>query len=142
MKKFLKISIIFIILGYFTSIYIFNNKNTKYYFLQEGIYSNENDLKSSLIDVRQKVIDKEKNNYYVYLGITKSEIIANRIKDIYKNKHINTKIIEKYITNDEFSNNVDQFDLLINNTDNNDEVITVEEVILANYEEIIKNNKD
>ena len=40
--------------------------------------------------------------------------------------------------NEEFYNNVTQFDLLINNTNNSNEILTITEVVLANYEEIVK----
>ena len=42
--------------------------------------------------------------------------------------------------NEEFNNNVTQFDLLINATTSEKEILTIEKVVLANYEEIIKKN--
>ena len=45
---------------------------------------------------------------------------------------------EKHLSSEEFSTNVEQFDLLIRETKDIDQVLTIEEVILANYEEIIK----
>ena len=47
-------------------------------------------------------------------------------------------IIEKNIKSEEFSTNLNQFDLLIKDTNDPDQILTIEEVILANYEEIIK----
>ena len=41
-------------------------------------------------------------------------------------------------SNEEFDHNVEQFDLLINSATNKEEILTIEEVVLANYEEIIK----
>ena len=42
------------------------------------------------------------------------------------------------LSNEEFFNNVTQFDLLIENSETEEEILTIEEVVLANYEEIIK----
>ena len=47
-------------------------------------------------------------------------------------------IEERKITNEEFSSNIEQFDLLINSAKTKSEILTITEVVLANYEEIIK----
>ena len=41
------------------------------------------------------------------------------------------------LDNEEFASNVSQFDLLVKESDTNDDILTVEEVIMANYEQII-----
>ena len=46
-------------------------------------------------------------------------------------------IKEVVLDNEEFANNVTQFDLLVNESESSEDVLTVEEVVLANYEEII-----
>ena len=53
------------------------------------------------------------------------------------------KIYIKTVTldNEEFSSNVSQFDLLVEESDSNDDVLTVEEVVLANYEQIFGVNE-
>ena len=40
------------------------------------------------------------------------------------------------VNSKEFSNNLDQFDLLIKSSNTNDDILKIEEVVLANYEEI------
>ena len=62
----------------------------------------------------------------------------NKIKKIYDNKNIDTYIRKRNIKNEEFYNNVTQFDILINSTNKESEILTIEEVVLANYEELIK----
>ena len=41
------------------------------------------------------------------------------------------------LNNEEFANNVTQFDLLVKESSSSEDVLTIEEVVLANYEEII-----
>ena len=108
-------------------------------FLQEGIYSNEKNMLENTKELDSKLVINENNKYYVYLGITKEEKIAQKIKNIYQNKGYSLYIKEINISNEEFYNNVTQFDLLINNTNKENEILTIEEVVLANYEEIILN---
>lgn len=147
MKKIIIKGIIFIIIGFILGEIIFSNRietlqkfnnKEKYYFLQEGVYKDKNTLNNNLSKVSNKVIDYQDNKYYVYVGITKDIKIANRLKDIYEKDGINVYMKEKHLSSEEFSTNVEQFDLLIRETKDIDQVLTIEEVILANYEEIIK----
>ena len=148
MKKTIILSLIFTLLGTLTGLIINTNHNKqirtfneekKYYFLQEGIYSNEKNMLEITKELDSKLVINENNKYYVYLGITKEEKIAQKIKNIYQNKGYSLYIKEINISNEEFYNNVTQFDLLINNTNKENEILTIEEVVLANYEEIILN---
>ena len=148
MKKTIILSLIFTLLGTLTGLIINTNHNKqirtfneekKYYFLQEGIYSNEKNMLENTKELDSKLVINENNKYYVYLGITKEEKIAQKIKNIYQNKGYSLYIKEINISNEEFYNNVTQFDLLINNTNKENEILTIEEGVLANYEEIILN---
>lgn len=151
MKKTLIISGISILLGSLAGI-IFNNnykekifnkinKKNNYYILQEGAYSSKEVMLENTKNISIKTLEKDNNKYYVYLGITKDIENAKKIKAIYENKGYQIYIKEVNISNEEFYNNVIQFDLLIKNTDNEQEVLTIEEVVLANYDELIKTDK-
>ena len=148
MKKTIILSLIFTLLGTLTGLILNTNYNRqlstfseekKYIFLQEGVYSNEKNMQENTKELTAKLIIKENNKYYVYLGITKEKENAKKISDIYENKGYSIYMKEINISNEEFYNNVTQFDLLINNTNKENEILTIEEVVLANYEEIILN---
>ncbi len=151
MKKTFLLSIIFVILGAILGIFLKSNYQDKvisafsegkiYYFLQEGVYSSQEIMMENTKDLDVKLINEENNKYYVYLGITRDEENAKKIKELYKNKGYQLYIKEINLSNEEFFNNVTQFDLLIKNTEKETEILTIEEVVLANYEEIIKNNR-
>lgn len=148
LKKTIIWGIFFTTLGFFIGDFIFNNRNLvlnsikdrgePYYFLQEGVYSDKEIMENNLNKINQKVIDSVNGKYYAYVGVTKDKKIAEKIKNIYDKKNIKLIIKEKYLENEEFSNNVIQFDLLINATNNEEEILTIEEVVLANYEELLK----
>ncbi|MBQ2639450.1 MAG: hypothetical protein IJF92_01645 [Bacilli bacterium] len=146
MKKKLYWGLFFIIIGIFCSKYI-SNINAKslfesgesYYFIQEGIYSNKEVMNSDIKDIKNRAIIHKNNKYYVYVGISKDLEIAKLIKKIYENKGYQIYIKELNVNNKEFSNNVDQFDLLIKNSNSNEDVLMIESVVLSNYEEIINN---
>lgn len=109
-----------------------------YYFLQEGIYSSKKIMEENIQNISPKIINYDDSKYYVYLGITKDEDNAKKIKKIYSQKGYNIYIKEVKLNNEEFYNNVTQFDLLLNNTNNSNEILKITEVVLANYEEIVK----
>lgn len=130
--------------------FIFNNRELiltsidthgeAYYFIQEGVYSDKEILENNLNKIGQKIIDYKNDKFYVYVGITKDKDVANKLQKIYEKKGFHIIQKEKYLENEEFSNNVTQFDLLINATKSTDEILTIEEVVLANYDELIKNS--
>lgn len=148
LKKIIISGLIFITLGFVIGDFIFNNRNLflsslndrgdPYFFLQEGIYPNKEIMESNLEKISHKVVEQKNDQFYVYVGITKSKKVADKIKNIYDKKGIKLILKEKYLENEEFSNNVSQFDLLINATNNKEEILTIEEVVLANYEELLK----
>lgn len=113
------------------------NKDT-YYFLQEGIYNNKKLLKENCKYLNDLIIEKHNNKYYVFIAITKDLSILKKIKEIYEKAGINTIIIQKNISSDSFSENLNQLDYLIKNTKDDEQILLIEKVILANYEEMIK----
>lgn len=147
MKKKIFYSIIILITGIIVGRNIYLSKSTQvfsnkdiYYFIQEGVYSSKSIMEENIKNMDLKVVDEIDNKYYVYLGITKDELIAKRLKEIYESQGYQIYIKEVSLSNEEFNNNVTQFDLLINATTSEKEILTIEKVVLANYEEIIKKN--
>ena len=147
MKKKIFYSIIILITGIVVGRNIYLSKSTQvfsnkdiYYFIQEGVYSSKSIMEENIKNMDLKVVDEIDNKYYVYLGITKDELIAKRLKEIYESQGYQIYIKEVSLSNEEFNNNVTQFDLLINATTSEKEILTIEKVVLANYEEIIKKN--
>lgn len=145
MKKIIILGIIYIIIGFYIGKFIFKDniinkykKEERYYFLQEGVYTNKDILQTNLVNLNKKIIDYNNNKYYVYVGITKDLEVAEKIIKIYEKEGYNITILEKGLSSEEFSTNVNQFDLLIKDTKDNNQILTIEEVVLANYEEIIK----
>lgn len=139
--------IFFIILGFIIGNFIFGtkidiinklSKKDSFYFLQQGVYNSSDSLKSNTKYLSNKVIDKSNDKYYVYVGITRNKNIADKIIKLYKSRGISLIKKEKYLKSKEFSNNVEQFDILLKDAKEEDEILTIEEVILENYKEIIK----
>lgn len=147
MKKIIITSLIFLSFGILLGGKINNSKNSIsnvfnegeiYYFLQEGVYTSKEIMEENTKNISIKAIEEKNDKYYVYLGITKDEQIAKKIKNIYEKDGHQIYIKEVKLDNEEFSSNITQFDLLINSTEKEEEILTITEVILANFEEIIQ----
>lgn len=147
MKKIIVTSIVLIVIGIIIGLKIsdatasleqvFQTGNT-YYFIQENVYANKEVMQENTKNLSTKLIEEENGKYYVYVGITSNIDNAKKIKQIYEQKGYTIYIKERNLSNEEFQTNLTQFDLLLKNSSSEKEILTITEVILANYEEIIK----
>lgn len=146
MKKIIIKGLFFVAIGFFLGQLLFGekielikhlqNKDT-YYFLEEGVYNNYKSIQNNA-NIYRKIIENKNNKYHVYIGITRDKEVLEKLKKIYKKDNINVSIKEITLESKEFKNNVEQFDLLIKQTKDTSQILTIEEVVIANYEEIIK----
>lgn len=147
MKKLLIISIFAILLGGISGKLLFSkyedidqyvfSESNKVYFLQEGVYSSKQSLENNTKEINPKLVIKDNDKYHVYVGITKNKENANKIKKMYSDKGYSIYEKEKNVTNAEFLNNVEQFDVLVESTKKERDITTIQEVILSNYEEMV-----
>ena len=148
MKKSIIMIIFVIVLGIFSgkviydkfSVYAFNTNNfDTIYMLQLGVYSNKNMLNNDTKDIVNKLVVKENNNYYVYVGISKDKDNLKKISKIYNKLGYNLYVKEENINDEYFLNNLEQFDILLKSSTTDDEINSINSVILSSYEENIIN---
>lgn len=146
MKKIIIKGIFFIVIGFFIGQFLFGEKielikrlqkGDTYYFLEEGIYTDYNNIQNNL-NINRRIIENKNNKYHVYIGITRDKEVLEKLKNIYEKENIKISVKEKILESQEFKTNVEQFDLLIKQTKDTSQILTIEEVVIANYEEIIK----
>ena len=107
------------------------------YLLQVGVYNDKEALDKALENLNDYIVKEENNKYYVYIGVTTSKENANKIKDAYKDKEINIYIKEGNIDNIEFMSNLEQFDILLDGVSKDKDILSINEVILSTYEEMV-----
>lgn len=114
------------------------NDMSPIYFLREGVYDNLEYALASANKFDTKIIVKEKAKYYLYLAISKSEDNLASIKKIYNDKNL---VVEtKNISNESFLIALEQMENLFKKASSDEEKLTIEKVILANYEELVLKN--
>ena len=147
MKKTLILMSFAIILGSLCGKFLFKkyqdttlafNESMKLYFLQEGVYQTKESVNNNTKNISPKLILKENDGYHVYIGISSSKDIISKLKKIYKEKGYQIYEKEKEVSNKEFLESIKQYDILAKTTNSSSDLLTIEEVVLANYEERTK----
>ena len=111
--------------------------NNTVYFLQLGVYTNKNSMQLDTKSIENKIVTQENDKYYVYVGISKSKKNLEKISKLYKNDGYSLYIKEMSVLNNEFLVNLEQFDKLIESAKTNEEINTINMVILYSYEEMV-----
>ena len=104
--------------------------NNTVYFLQLGVYTNKNSMQLDTKSIENKIVTQENDKYYVYVGISKSKKNLEKISKLYKNDGYSLYIKEMSVLNNEFLVNLEQFDKLIESAKTNEEINTINMVIL------------
>lgn len=112
-----------------------NLSNSKYnaYLIQIGSFDKD-DIE---VNSSNYLVLKEDGRYNVYAGITTKLSNASKIKEIYDENNYESVIKPTVIDNVEFISNLEQYDLLLSEIDNKDNLISINDVIISNYEELI-----
>ena len=146
MKKYLLTIIISLLVGFLLSFYmlkeyqktdifpVFNESETAY-LIQQGVYSSMESMQENtthLTDYIYSVID---DMYYVYIGISLDSSNVNKLQEYYKNKDINTIIKTTTLTDQEFIETLRQYDMVLNNTSDEDTIKEICKQVLSKYKE-------
>ena len=151
MKNNIKYIIIAAIIGITLGKYTFNEykenkvrtikeKANYIYLMQYGVYKNENIMKENTIKLKNYFYFLDNKGYHVLIGITKNKNNKKKIVDSYE---LLTNIYMKRvkIDNEDFIEVLNQYDTLINQTNDKTVIINAEKQILSKYEELVLNNE-
>lgn len=133
-----------IVLGYLCANYVISeyvsttsNNDNIVYFLQVSASDKEENTNTNTNIKNQLTVKEDK--YYTYIGMTLSKDEANKIKKIYKENNIDIYIKDKSINNNKFISELEQYDILLKNTNTKEEIDNVLGSILSSYEEVLNN---
>ena len=115
---------------------VLKETNSLYFFI-EGVYNNKSQAEKSSENVKVKLITKEDTNYVTYLAITKDEANLEKLEKLFKKLKVNATIKKMSINNKEFLTILEQMDLLLKKTNQNEELLAVNEVVLSNYQDLV-----
>lgn len=149
--KFLIPIVFSIVIGFFFGRVFFNSYDDslvtassygeKVYFIQKGVYSSLDDLKKNNSDYKSFLYLKESDGFHLYIGITKNENIAKKIKEFYEKSNINIYVSEKYINNASFISTLSEYDKLIDVASLNS-FVDLQKIVISNYKEMVLNGEE
>lgn len=117
------------------------NINDKVYMLKYGTYENVEQMIEEIIDIDRYIYIEEENKVTAYIGISTTKENINKIKSIYDKKGIITSIEKLTISNDEFIQNLNEYEKLLSATEDESSLLIIQKQILSCYEELVANNE-
>ena len=121
-----------------TSITVFDEKD-KIYMLQIGVYQTIESLEENFKDYKKYLYIEKDDGYHLYIGITKSQNIAKRIKEFYEKNDYSIYVKEELINNKSFLSILGEYDKIIDITSEND-LPEIEKIVISNYKEMVLEN--
>ena len=146
MKNNIKYVIIAVLIGIIIGKYIFNEyknendhavvKENYIYLMQYGVYTNKDTMLENCKKIKNYFYFKDTDGYHVIIGIIKNK--KNKQK-IVESLQITENIYMKRekIDNIEFLQLIEQYDNLIEQTEDKEIIINAQKQVLSNYEELI-----
>lgn len=117
---------------------VFNNTNTLY-FIRQGIYSDKESMEKNMADFSYYIYNLEDDKYHTYIGITSSKENSQKLKDFYEKLGYITYIKEINISSKSFMEVLEQYDKLLENTNEEKTIKAICSQVLSKYEELILN---
>ncbi len=115
------------------------NANT--YMLKYKTYSSKKKMEENVKKIDRYIYIKEGNDITVYLAIASSKDNIKKIKKIYDEENIKTSIKRVDIENEEFIQNLNEYEKLLTAAYSKSSLITIENQILSCYEKLVVNDE-
>lgn len=107
------------------------------YALLIGTYDSVDEMKDEITNVDRYIYLKETDKVKAYAGISATENNIEKIKDIYDEKNISLMVEKINITNDEFIQNLNEYEKLLSVAEDEKSLLIIEKQILSCYEELV-----
>lgn len=108
--------------------------------LKYGSYKTVDDMTNKITNIDRYVYITDENKTTAYISISKTKENLNKIKKIYDAKKIKTTIAKVKIDNDEFIQNLNEYEKLLSATDDEASLLIIERQILSCYESVVQND--
>lgn len=111
------------------------------YLLKYGTYSSFDDMSNEVTNVDRYIYIQKDDMFNAYVAITKKKDNANKIKQIYDKKGIKLTVVRQKIENDEFIQNLNEYEKLLDATEDEKSLLIIIKQILSCYESVVVNDE-
>ena len=107
------------------------------YLLRYGKYDNFDDMKDKVTDVARYIYIEKEGKITAYVALSKTKESINKIKKVYDDKNIKLDIVKEQINNEEFIQNINEYEKLLSATEDEKSLLIIEKQILSCYESVV-----
>ncbi len=109
------------------------------YMLKVGSYDSVDEMQRSALNFERYIYIEKEDKVTVYIGIAKTRENMEKIKTVYDDQNVKTTIENVTINNDEFIQNLNEYEKLLDVTEDANSLLIIENQILSCYEDIMVN---
>lgn len=143
LKKVIAVILLAIITGVAFSLFIFSKYEekevskeiNKIYFVQQGVYSNYNNMQKNTEKLEAYTFERINEKYYVYVCFTTNKENLNMIEKYFKSLNYSIYIKEKEITDYRFLEVLNQYDYLMSKVEKGETIKNICKQLVHKYEE-------
>ena len=107
------------------------------YALYYNSYKTVSEMQNKIKDIERYIYINDGKEISVYLALSAKENNIEKLKKIYDEDGIETKIVKINIDNDEFIQNLNEYEKLLDATEMDSSLIIIENQILSTYEKLV-----
>ncbi len=122
------------------NIKLVNLSSEELIFFKYKEYNNEDEMKKDVLNLNSYIYTKENDKYHVYLAITKNEKNISKIKGFFEKKGYVISEEKIMVSNEHFLKQIENYDLLLQNTDKEEVIEAIISGVLEKYEEAVREN--
>ena len=119
---------------------VFNPGTEQYYFLKQGEYDRFETMEENMMSFDYYIYEEKEGKFITYVGITKNYDNMVKIQGYFTNAGYTIYVTEVHFDNEAFSTIMDQYDLMLHETEDNQTIKGICTQVLAKYEELIINS--
>ena len=112
------------------------------YFIQQGVYSSKESMEDNINNVSYYIYNESDGKYYAYIGMTLKSENAEKLKSYFKNLGYDTYVKEFVINNASFLEVLQQYDMMLENTDDGNTISAICSQVLGKYEELVLSDEN
>lgn len=111
--------------------------NDKIYMIKYGTYNSEGEMANNLTDVERYIYIINNGKYSAYVGASTTRKNAQKIVDIYAAKNIKLTLDKISINNEEFIQNLNEYEKLLEASDDEKSLLIIQKQIMSCYEQLV-----
>lgn len=116
-----------------------SNEGEILYFLRIGVYDSLDILEKDTISLANYIYNEIDGKYYVYVGVTRNSKNLIKISNYFSSLGYNTITEEFLVTNSNFLKELENYDNILDGTEDEIVISSVTNLVLSKYEELVIN---